>query len=75
MESRKELETQVQNKRILEIMEENNYLRGKIAFSLGALEGISYLLKNQDPLSIEQNKEHLKNTVNRVLEDLRKSDD
>jgi hypothetical protein len=75
MESRKELETQVQNKRILEIMEENNYLRGKIAFSLGALEGISYLLKNEDPLSIEQNKEHLKNTVNRVLEDLRKSDD
>jgi hypothetical protein len=75
MESRKELETQVQNKRILEIMEENNYLKGKIAFSLGALEGISYLLKNEDPLSIEQNKEHLKNTVNRVLEDLRKSDD
>lgn len=75
MESRKELETQVQNKRILEIMEENNYLRGKIAFSLGALEGISYLLKNEDPLSIEQNKEHLKNTVNRVLDDLRKSDD
>jgi hypothetical protein len=75
MESRKELETQLQNKRILEIMEENNYLRGKIAFSLGALEGISYLLKNEDPLSIEQNKEHLKNTVNRVLEDLRRSDD
>jgi hypothetical protein len=75
MESRKELETQLQNKRILEIMEENNYLKGKIAFSLGALEGISYLLKNEDPLSVEQNKEHLKNTVNRVLEDLRKSDD
>lgn len=75
MESRKELETQVQNKRILEIMEENNYLRGKIAFSLGALEGISYLLKNDDPLSVDKNKEHLKNTVNRVLEDLRRSDD
>jgi len=75
MESGKELETQVQNKRILDILEENNYLKGKIAFSLGALEGISYLLKNDDPLSIEQNREHLKNTVNRVLEDLRRSDD
>jgi len=75
MESKKGFESQIQNRKIFEIMEENNYLRGKIAFSLGALEGIRYLLKNNDPLSIEQNSEHLKNTVNRVLEDLRRSDE
>lgn len=75
MESKKELEAQMQNTKIREVMEENNYLKGKIAFSLGALEGISYLLKNDDPLSIEQTREHLKSTVNRVLDDLRKSDD
>jgi len=70
-----EFEIQTQNQKIFEMTEENNYLRGKIAFSLGALEGINYLLKNEDHLSIEKNRDHLKNTVNRVLEDLRKSDD
>jgi hypothetical protein len=74
MGSKPELETQIHKKQILEIMEENNYLKCKIAFSLGALEGISYLLKNDDPLSIDKNRDHLKNTVNRVLEDLRKSE-
>lgn len=75
MESKKELEVKLQNTKILDVMEENAYLKGKVAFSLGALEGINYLLKNDDPLSAEQTREHLKNTVNRVLEDLRKSDD
>jgi|TARA_R110000868_G_scaffold52219_2_gene165171 hypothetical protein len=75
MESKKELADQVQRSKIFEVMNENNYLKAKIAFSLGALEGISYLLKNEDPLSMDQNREHLKNTVNRVLNDLRKSDD
>ena len=75
MESKKELEAKAQNTKIIEMLEENAYLKGKIAFSLGALEGINYLLKNDDPLSIEENREHLKNTVNRVLNDLRKSDD
>ena len=75
MESKKEIESQSQGTKIIEVMEENNHLKAKIAFSLGALEGISYLLKNDDPLSTDQNREHLKNTVNRVLNDLRKSDD
>lgn len=75
MESKKEFKAQVQDRKIFEVMNENNYLKAKIAFSLGALEGISYLLKNDDPLSMDQNREHLKNTVNRVLNDLRKSDD
>ena len=75
MESKKELADQVQRSKIFEVMNENNYLKAKIAFSLGALEGISNLLKNEDPLSMDQNREHLKNTVNRVLNDLRKSDD
>ena len=75
MESKKEIESQSQRTKIIEVMEENNYLKAKVAFSLGALEGINYLLKNNDPLSMDQNREHLKNTVNRVLNDLRKSDD
>jgi hypothetical protein len=75
MESKKEFKAQVQDRKIFEVINENNYLKAKIAFSLGALEGISYLLKNDDPLSMDQNREHLKNTVNRVLNDLRKSDD
>jgi len=49
MESKKELADQVQRSKIFEVMNENNYLKAKIAFSLGALEGISYLLKNEDP--------------------------
>lgn len=68
-----QFEAEIQERKILEIMEENNYLKGKIAFSIGALEGINYLLKNEDSISAEKNKDHLKRTVNRVLEDLRKT--
>lgn len=61
------------NKRkAIELQEENNYLKTKIAFSLGALEGINYLLKNEDPVEINKNLTHLRSTVNRVLDDLRK---
>jgi len=51
---------------------ENAYLRSKIAYSLGSLETINYLLKNEDPLIIKQNLKHLRTTVDRVLSDLRK---
>lgn len=58
--------------KMTEILEENSHLKSKLAFSIGAFEGISFLLKNNDPNLAEQNLEHLKSVVNRVLEDLRK---
>jgi hypothetical protein len=72
MEIKKETDHINRDKRIIEAIEENNYLKSKVAFSLGALEGINYLLKNDDPLVIKQNLDHLRYTVNRVIEDLRK---
>lgn len=58
--------------KMTEIIEENLHLKSKLAFSIGALEGISYLLKNNDPSLAEQNLEHVKSVVNRVVEDLKK---
>ena len=72
MEIKKEASHLSPNERILEVIDEKNYLKNKVAFSLGALEGISYLLKNDDPLVIKQNLDHLRTTVNRVIEDLRR---
>jgi hypothetical protein len=54
------------------LIKENILLKSKIAYSLGSLETVNYLLKNDDPLMLHKNLEHLRNTVNRVLEDLRK---
>lgn len=51
---------------------ENAILRSKIAYSIGSLETINYLLKNDDPEKIVKNMEHLKSTVFRILEDLKK---
>jgi hypothetical protein len=55
-----------------DLLKENHILKNRIAYSLGSLETISYLLKNDDPEMISKNMEHLKNTVDRVLNDLRK---
>lgn len=57
-----------QNKAI----KENLLLKSKIAYSIGYLETINYLLKNDDPEILGKNLEHLRNTVSRVLEDLKK---
>jgi hypothetical protein len=54
------------------LIKENILLKSKIAYSLGSLETVNYLLKNDDPLMLHKNLEHLRNTVNRVLEDLKK---
>jgi hypothetical protein len=59
-----DLELQSKN---IDLIKENNELRTKIAFSLGALEGIGYLLKNDD----QKNLDHIRITINRVIEDLR----
>jgi hypothetical protein len=54
------------------LLKENILLKSKIAYSLGSLETVNYLLKNDDPLTLHKNLEHLRNTVNRVLDDLKK---
>lgn len=56
-----------------QLIEENIQLKNKIAFSIGALEGINYLLKNQDPNLGEQSLTHLRDIVNRVVTDLKNS--
>lgn len=54
------------------IAEENIVLKSKIAYSIGSLETVNYLLKNDDPETIVKNTEHLKTIVSRILEDLKK---
>lgn len=54
------------------IAEENIVLKSKIAYSIGSLETVNYLLKNDDPETIVKNTEHLKSIVSRILEDLKK---
>jgi len=51
----------------IDLVRENSDLKTKIAFSLGALEGIGYLLKNAE----QENLDHIRLTINRVIEDLR----
>ena len=54
------------------IAEENIVLKSKIAYSIGSLETVNYLLKNEDPDTIVKNMEHLKSIASRILEDLKK---
>jgi hypothetical protein len=54
------------------ITKENILLKSKIAYSIGSLETINYLLKNDDPEILSKNLDHLRNTVSRVLDDLKK---
>jgi hypothetical protein len=54
------------------LLRENYILKNKIAYSLGSLETIRYLLKNDDPDTLSKNMEHLINTVDRVLCDLKR---
>jgi hypothetical protein len=69
LNSKKESIRGTQDKKLLA---ENIFLKSKIAYSLGSLETINYLLKNEDPDMISKNMEHLRSTVNRVLSDLKK---
>ena len=54
------------------IAEENIVLKSKIAYSIGSLETVNYLLKNEDPDTIVKNMEHLKSIVSRILDDLKR---
>jgi hypothetical protein len=54
------------------LIRDNAMLKSKIAYSIGSLETVNYLLKNDDPEIIVKNMEHLKSTVSRILDDLKK---
>jgi len=69
LNAKKESNKEIQDKKLLA---ENIFLKSKIAYSLGSLETINYLLKNDDPVMLNKNLEHLRSTVNRVLNDLSK---
>ena len=69
LNAKKESNKEIQDKKLLA---ENIFLKSKIAYSLGSLETINYLLNNDDPIMLNKNIEHLRGTVNRVLNDLSK---
>lgn len=70
MPSQKKEETKNEQKSAL--VKENALLKAKIAYSIGSLETVSYLLRSSSPELFEKNLEHLRNTVGRVLTDLKK---
>lgn len=63
---------QKDSEKLARALKENILLKSRIAFALGSLETVNFLLKNEDPIILQKNLEHLKQTIGRVLEDLRK---
>jgi hypothetical protein len=53
-----------------EYIKEIAALKSKISYSIGSLETINYLIKNDDPEMIQKNMEHLRSIITRVLADL-----
>lgn len=53
-----------------EYIKEIASLKSKISYSIGSLETINYLIKNDDPEMIQKNMEHLRSIITRVLSDL-----
>jgi hypothetical protein len=64
-----EIKNDTGNKKLIT---ENAFLKSKIAYSIGSLETICYLLKNEESEILNKNLDHLRSTVNRVLADLKK---
>jgi hypothetical protein len=53
------------------LVKENVLLKSKIAFSLGSLESLNVLLKNEDPEMLKKNIAHIKSMVTKALESLK----
>jgi hypothetical protein len=70
MSTQKKQENKNEQKNAL--IKENALLKAKIAYSIGSLETVNYLLKSSSPDIFEKNLEHLRSTVGRVLVDLKK---
>lgn len=61
-----------ENEKLNKALKENILLKSRIAFVLGSLETVNFLLKNEDPEILNKNLNHLRQTIGRVLDDLRK---
>jgi len=61
------------SKREQELLKENTLLKSKLGFALGVLETVQILTRPVSPEIIEKNIEHLRVTIPRSLEDLRKN--
>lgn len=60
----------IEQQEIYKILKENATLKRKIAYSLGSLETVNYLIKDENP----QNVEHVRVIVDRVLDELKKEE-
>lgn len=59
-------------KREQDLLKENTLLKSKLGFALGVLETVQILTRPVSPEIIEKNLDHLRVTIPRSLEDLRK---
>lgn len=53
------------------LVRENAVLKSKISYSLGSLETLNYLLKNDNPEMIKKNMDHIRRIVSEVLQGLK----
>ena len=60
------------SEREIEILEENVLLKSKLGFALGVLEAAQILTKPTSPEILEKNLEHLRLTIPRSIEDLKR---
>jgi len=59
-------------KREQDLLKENTLLKSKLGFALGVLETVQILTRPVSPEILEKNLDHLRVTIPRSLEDLRK---
>jgi len=65
-------ETVKEQEKLNRALKENILLKSRISFVLGSLETVNFLLKNENPEILKKNLDHLRQTIGRVLDDLRK---
>jgi len=68
----KKIEIEKLSEREIEILEENVLLKSKLGFALGVLEAVQILTKQVSPEILEKNLDHLRVTVPRSIEDIKK---
>ena len=68
----KKIEVDKLSEREIEILEENVLLKSKLGFALGVLEAVQILTKQVSPEILEKNLDHLRVTVPRSIEDIKK---
>lgn len=53
------------------LVRENAVLKSKISYSLGSLETLNYLLKNDNPEMLKKNIDHIRRILSEVLQGLK----